>query len=186
MADDKVYLKLQRITIRPFQDQDVADFFEYRSDPVANILQGYTPFNAIEQARDYINEQKKHSFGPAGQWIQLGIAENASDKIIGDIGMRPLDYDPRMVEIGFTVAAPFRGKGYAKEALAGLFSWLFGEKRIHRVMAITDTENHATICLLEGLGMRQEGKTLKSFWNNGAWRDEYLYALLSEEWISAN
>lgn len=184
MADDRVHLKLKRVTIRNFQNRDAADFFEYRSDPVANILQGYSPLTALDQAVDYVDRQKNNLFGQPGHWIQLGIVENESNKLIGDIGIRPQDYDPRMVEIGFTVASDFRKKGYAKEALSGLFAWLFWEKQIHRIVAITDTENHATIRLLESLRMRTEGKTIKSFWNQGAWRDEYLFALLSEEWMT--
>jgi|APTNR8051073442_1049403.scaffolds.fasta_scaffold00417_15 RimJ/RimL family protein N-acetyltransferase len=185
MADnDKVHVKLKRVTIRNFQHRDAADFFEYRSDPVANILQGYTPFTILEQAVDYVDRQKNNRFGQAGHWIQLGIVENVSKKLIGDIGIRPQDYDPRMVEIGFTISSDFRRKGYAREALSGLFAWLFWEKQIHRIVAITDTENHATISLLESLHMRREGKTVKSFWNQGGWRDEYLFALLSEEWMT--
>ncbi len=183
MTDERVALKLDRLTIRNFQEADAADFFEYRSDLVANTLQGYSPFTDIVQAQDYIARQKDCVFGIPGQWIQLGVVENTGNKLVGDIGVRTESYDVRIVEIGFTVAAASRRNGYAKEALTGLFAWLFEEKLVHRIIALTDTENYATINLLEGLAMRREGRLLKSFYNKGTWRNEYLYALLWEEWL---
>jgi RimJ/RimL family protein N-acetyltransferase len=53
---------------------------------------------------------------------------------------------------------------------------------LHRVIAITDCENAASVALLERLGLRREGHFLQNVWFKGTWGDEYLYAILHEEW----
>lgn len=47
---------------------------------------------------------------------------------------------------------------------------------------IADCENAASIALLERLGMRREGHFIQNIWFKGKWGDEYLYAILEEEW----
>ena len=54
---------------------------------------------------------------------------------------------------------------------------------LHRIIAITDCENIASVALLERLGMRREGHFIQNIWFKGKWGDEYLYAILKEEWL---
>jgi RimJ/RimL family protein N-acetyltransferase len=53
---------------------------------------------------------------------------------------------------------------------------------LHRITANTDCENIASVALLEQLGMRREGHFIQNIWFKGKWGDEYLYAILKEEW----
>jgi len=53
---------------------------------------------------------------------------------------------------------------------------------MHRVIAMTACENVASVALLERLGLRREGHFRQSVWLKGKWEDEYLYAMLQEEW----
>jgi RimJ/RimL family protein N-acetyltransferase len=52
------------------------------------------------------------------------------------------------------------------------------------VIAITDVENAPSVALLERLGLRREGHFRQNVWFKGKWGDEYLYAMLQEEWQS--
>jgi len=51
------------------------------------------------------------------------------------------------------------------------------------IIAITDCENTASVALLERLEIRREGHFLQNVWFKGKWGDEYLYAILKEEWL---
>jgi RimJ/RimL family protein N-acetyltransferase len=76
-----------------------------------------------------------------------------------------------------------QGQGFATEALTCLLDYLFQQKRLHRVVADTDSQNVPSWTLLERLGMRREGHLRQSLWFKGQWADEYLYAILAEEWL---
>jgi len=52
------------------------------------------------------------------------------------------------------------------------------------VIAVTDCENTASVTLLERLGLRREGHFIQNVWFKGKWADEYLYAILQDEWLS--
>jgi len=65
-----------------------------------------------------------------------------------------------------------------------LFDGLFLHLNLHRIMADTDAENTAAWTLAERLGMRRDGHLHQSLWVKGRWADEYLYAILREEWLA--
>ena len=55
---------------------------------------------------------------------------------------------------------------------------------MHRLTSGCDTRNTAS-WLMERLGMRREGHFRQSRPLRGGWQDEYLYALLREEWLDS-
>lgn len=88
------------------------------------------------------------------------------------------------MEIGFTIAPEYQGQQVAFEAVSALLGYLFVELDKHRVIAITDVDNLACCRLLEKLGFRREAHYVKNIFFKGAWGDEYLYAMLREEYIA--
>jgi RimJ/RimL family protein N-acetyltransferase len=63
-----------------------------------------------------------------------------------------------------------------------LLAYVFDQLGKHRVIAITDARNAPAARVLERVGMRREGHFIKNVWFKGRWGDEYLYALLEQEW----
>jgi RimJ/RimL family protein N-acetyltransferase len=176
-------LETERLIIRNLRDTDVDDFYEYRSDPRVCEFQGYEPIER-ENAAEWIAKMKDAEFGKAGEWSQLGVELKAENKLIGDIGLKPESYDARIVEFGISFSVDYQGKGFAKEALTKIFSYLLAEKGVHRIFGIMDVENPKMIGLIENLKFRREGEFKESFWDAGkkSWRDEYLYAMLKKDW----
>jgi RimJ/RimL family protein N-acetyltransferase len=50
-------------------------------------------------------------------------------------------------------------------------------------VAIADCRNAPSWALLERVGMRREGHFIENVWFKGGWADEYLYAVLKDEWL---
>jgi RimJ/RimL family protein N-acetyltransferase len=71
---------------------------------------------------------------------QLGIAFRSDRDLIGDCGIHILG-DPRLAEIGITVAPRFQCRGYATEALRAIVGYLFGKLRKDRISASIDPRN---------------------------------------------
>ena len=82
----------------------------------------------------------------------------------------------------------YQGKGFATEALTKDFEYLISKTETHRIIGLLDTENHGSRKLVENLNFRREAHFKKSFWDKklGEWRDEYLYAMLKEDWENTN
>ena len=59
---------------------------------------------------------------------------------------------------------------------------LLGALGKHRVTATTDAENAAAAALFGRLGFR-EGHFRQNVWFKGRWGDEFLFAILNEEWL---
>ncbi len=176
-------LETERLILRNLRESDLEDFHCFRSNSEICKFQGFDAFT-IEDSKKFIEEQKDAKFGAAGEWIQIGIEWKENKKLVGDLALKPEAHEPRIVEIGVTLDLEYRGKGFAVEAFCRMFKYLFGETETHRIFGILDVENIGSLRLLENLNFRREAHYKKSYWdkNMNEWRDEFLYAMLKEDW----
>ena len=74
--------------------------------------------------------------------------------VIGDCGTHgPPDSSGR-VEIGYGLAAPYRGQGFGSEAVAAITTWLLGQPDVRQIRACTPAGNMASRRVLEKSGYR--------------------------------
>ena len=184
MDRDWTPLRTPRLVLRRFREDDAAVLAAYRSDPdVARYQSWDTPY-AVETARAFVHEMSEVTPGLPGEWFQVAVSLTAAGPPVGDVAFSPREHDPRIVEIGYTVAPPFQRRGYATEAVTALLGHLFGVRGAHRVTASCDQRNAASRRLLERLGMRLEGHLVESYWDGGTWADDLLFAVLDREWTA--
>lgn len=173
-----------RVRLRRLQLADLPDFLAYRSDPAVARFQGFDPYTEAEAIAFIANQAEAAIPASAGEWVQLAIARAEDNLLMGDCALHRYAHEPRLGEIGITLAPRWQGQGYAHDALAGLLRYCFVELELHRVLALTDTRNLPCIALLESVGMRWEGHFRENGWYKGEWCDEYQYALLRTEWAA--
>lgn len=174
-------IQSSRLRLRHFQDSDVTLFMAYRNDPMVAKYQSWESISELD-ACTFVQEQKEIQPGVPGQGFQVAIELKATGVLIGDCYFMIHALDHRQAEIGFTLSREYQGYGYATEAVSCFLNFAFHTFDLHRVIAITDCENTASIALLERLSMRREGHFIQNVWFKGKWGDEYLYAILKEEW----
>jgi RimJ/RimL family protein N-acetyltransferase len=183
MADSRFsILRSERLVLRRLRQDDLSTFCEYRSDPRVAQYQDWTTFPEEEGVRFLAEHSRLHP-DVEGTWFQFAIGLGVTGQMIGDCGLKTLGDHPGQVEIGFTLAPAYHGKGYATEAVTRLLDYVFGELCKHRVTAVTDARNVRAVRLLERVGMRREGHFIHNVWFKGSWGDEYLYALVEQEWF---
>lgn len=170
----------RRCTLRRFTGQDLAAFAEYRADPSVARFQSWSAYS-LDDARQLYATLTGTVFGAPGTWYQIAIADNRDDSLLGDCALHFLE-DEQQVEIGFTLAPAHQRQGLAKEALTALLDYLFDGLGKHRVVAITDAENHPARNVLRSLGFRQEAHFVQNVFFKGRWGDECLFACLAHEW----
>jgi len=173
-------LESQRLRLRRFVEADLAPFLAYLNDPLVARYQTWESYTE-QQARDVIQKQQNLVPGVPGQWFTFAVELKATGVLIGHIALKM--EDQQQAEIGFTFARAYQGQGLACEAATCVLNYAFTKLGIHRVVAITDCENERSVALLSRLGMRREGHFIQNIWFKGKWGDEYLYAVLREEWL---
>ena len=174
-------IQTTRLNIRHLKLSDLTDFHIYRSNPEVTKYQGFDVMT-IEQAEQFINDNSTKQFGIAGEWVQYAIENIESRQLIGDCAIKLDQYDTRIAEIGITISNFEQKKGFAKEVLLGILTFLFDKKEIHRVVEIVDAENIASINLLKSTGFKKEGHFIENIFFKGKWGSEFQYAMLKREW----
>jgi RimJ/RimL family protein N-acetyltransferase len=174
--------KTERLYIRTVCIEDKDSMFRYRSDADTNKYLSLVP-QSVEDIATFISKTS-FDINVPGTWFQFVIIEQASNILIGDVGIHFLDTDSenRQVEIGYTLDKDFRGKGYATEALKTIIDYLINSLNKHRIVASIDPVNTASIKLIERLGFRKEGHFIESIFFHGKWVDDLVYAVLAKEW----
>lgn len=178
---EKLFIQTARTTIRHLELRDLADFHFYRSNPEVTRYQSFDPMT-LEEAKEFILDNAKNHYGKAGEWVQFGIENLNTGRLIGDCAIKLDQHDTRIAEIGITLSHLAQGQGFAKEALIGVLTFLFDSHQIHRVVAVVDVSNTASIGLMKSLRFRQEGHFIENSFFRGRWSSEFQFAMLKREW----
>ena len=118
----------------------------------------------------------------SAQWFQIAVELTETGLLVGDCALKSEEHDERQAEIGYTLSRASQGRGIAPGAVSCVLEYAFVTLGLHRVIAITDCENAASVALLERLGLRRERHFRQNVWFKSKWGNEYLYAMLQEEW----
>jgi RimJ/RimL family protein N-acetyltransferase len=175
-------IESERLWIRRFKDSHLSPFMAYRNDPEVARYQSWDSCEQLE-AKAFIREMHSAQPGVPGDWFQFAIESKETQDLIGDCALRVDEHEPYRAEIGFTLAREYQGRGLASEAVSLLLDYAFDALGLHRVVAIADCRNAPSVALLERVGMRREGHFIDNVWFKGGWADEYLYAVLKDEWL---
>jgi RimJ/RimL family protein N-acetyltransferase len=169
-------LRTERLVLRRLVPSDAPAIARYRSLPEVARYQSWDAFT-LDDAERLVADQTGVAPDTPGTWLQLAIVAGG---VFGDCGLHFLD--EKQVELGITLDPAHQGKGYATEALGAVLEYLFATLRKHRVVATTDAENVAAAALFARLGFRREAHHVKHIWFKGRWGDEFVFAVLAEEW----
>lgn len=171
-----------RLILRRLQDSDFQEYLAYLNDPQVAKYQTWESY-AADHARAVIEEQQKLEPGIAGRAFLFAMELKETGALVGHVVLTVQEKDQQQAEIGFTLAREFHRQGLAAEAATRVLDYAFTGLKLHRVIAITDCENHSSVALLSRLGMRREGHFIQNIWFKGKWGDEYLFAVLRDEWL---
>ena len=98
--------------------------------------------------------QERHGFS---LWA---VTDRESGAVMGDCGLILLAHRGPEIELGYRLAKPYWGRGYATEAASAWVAHGFGELGLDRIVAVTHPENVASQHVLEKVGMRFQGMSL--------------------------
>ena len=172
----------QRLTLRPFQQEDLAAFVAYRSDPQVARFQSWDPTYSLADAERLLASQQGLAFGDPGDWSQLAAVDRVSGSLCGDCAVCVVTDQPATAEVGVTFAPAAQGHGLASEALGAVIARLFEAHDMHRIFAQVDDRNRAAHQVLERLGFRCEARLVDADWFKEQWTTLRIYAVLRRSW----
>ena len=122
-------LNTQRLILRPWQESDAEELFELARDPELGPPAGWMPHVSVENSREIIRDvlSKPETYA-------LILKENGS--LAGSAGIFAAETsaaEEGELELGYWVARPLWGRGYAPEAVRELLRRCFEELGSGRV-----------------------------------------------------
>lgn len=175
-------IETARLTLRPFQMGDLDALFEmHRLAEVVRFL--YTDTQDREETRAALKGKIQRSLTAVDAQFHLAALRRDTGKLIGDLVVIIRSPEHGMGEIGYILHPDHQGQGFATEACVELLRLGFDEAGLHRIIARCDARNHASLRVMERLGMRREAHFVENEYIKGEWTDELVYAMLKREWL---
>lgn len=89
-------------------------------------------------------------------WYAIWMIELKDGTHIGEICFKGLSADG-IAEIGYGISEEYRNNGYAAEAVRAVWEWAFSHPEVISIEAETESENAASIRVLEKCGFALNG-----------------------------
>jgi RimJ/RimL family protein N-acetyltransferase len=172
----------ERLSLRPFRDDDLDAFHAIQSRPdVVRYL--YWEPRSREQTEEMLGRRKgKVAIEREGDGLHLAVELREGGGLIGHFNLHYVSQEHRTGEIGFVVHPDHQGHGYAVEAARALLRLGFEELGLHRIIGTCDDRNTSSARVLERLGMRREAHLMENEFVKGEWTSELVFAMLEREW----
>jgi len=158
-------LRTARLLLRSHEDEDLPAIVRMAgvreiAATTLNIPHPYT----MEDARKFLAESRVDF--SAGRAVSFAICRLPRGELRGGAGLAISDAHQR-AELGYWIAVPFWGIGYATEAARAVVEYGFVKMGLHKIHAHVFAENTASSRVLEKIGMRREGRLRDHFqkWN---------------------
>ncbi|MFZ1673831.1 MAG: GNAT family N-acetyltransferase [Nitrospira sp.] len=146
-------LHTPRLTLRQWQTSDLEPFALMSSD--ADVMRYYPAPWSREQS-DAFAQRVLRLIDELG-WGFWAVEERVSGRFIGFVGLHvpsdKLPFSP-CVEVGWRLAKPYWGLGYATEAAQSAIAFGFQQLHLKELVAFTAIANLKSRAVLERLGMR--------------------------------
>lgn len=175
-------LRQRRVALRAALPGDAGSLFAWRAEESVRRHQPLQDTTAGELRADLARQRMEDLYRGRGerfQWIVLVDGESA-----GWITLAILSWEHGLAEIGYALATEYQGMRLMAEALGQLLPELFVAVGIERLEARCSVENVRSASLLERLGFLREGRLRSYFTLHGKRIDNFLYALLRDEFLA--
>ena len=145
-------LTTERLVLRRPRLSDAEAIFEYASDPHVIHYMDYGPRAEVSEVVKFLESHPERWKSGNFSWV---LTVKPDDRPIGAIACW---VEGHAAGFGYVLNRTYWGQGYATEAACVLVDWAIHLPEIYRVWATCDTENLASIRVLEKSGLVCEGR----------------------------
>lgn len=136
----------------------------------------YAPFTYEEAVAAF--EIKSRPWTPeSNSWLSFSISSLDSGEKLGHLGLKIINHEAKIAEVGYMIKQSAQGKGFAGEALNLVKDYGFEELQLNKLTATCSVENTGSFKLLEKLGFIREGCLQQNSIINNRYVDDYVYGI---------
>jgi RimJ/RimL family protein N-acetyltransferase len=180
VAGPRPVLETARLVLRPYRTSDAADLQRLAGDRRVAATTATIPHPYPDGAAEaFIGAQETR--WRDGTHLTCAITERGVDTLVGAVGL-VFAAEHARAELGYWIAVPAWGRGYATEASVAICDYGFVTLGLHRIEARHLAGNPASGAVIRKLGMRQEGvlRGYKVKWDT--LHDLVVCGVLADEW----
>lgn len=159
--------------LRPWQEKDLENLVRFANNyDIAKFMNDQFPHPYTHEAgKSFL---KMATSGTPPNILAIVVEGSAA----GGIGIHPgRGIERKNAEMGYWLAQPFWGKGIATKAIAQMIDHAFKNWDIDRIFARPFHTNTASQKALQKAGFTLEARLKKTFFKNGEYFDEMIYAV---------
>jgi RimJ/RimL family protein N-acetyltransferase len=175
-------IRTDRLTLRPFVDDDLDELHRYLSDPEVVRYMYWEVRDREATAEALKTRLGQDRLDDEHDYLALAVVPDEVGLVAGEVILKWSSREHRQGEVGFAFSPRHHGRGYAREAAEAMLQLAFRDLGLHRVVGRCDPRNTASARVLERLGMRLEAHFVQNEIFKGEWGDELYFAILEDEW----
>lgn len=150
-----IRIETPRLVLRPWQETDLEDFYEYASVDGVGQMAGWQPHESKEKTRQILDmfiRKKK----------VLALELKDSGKVIGSLGLEEMETDPVEGEllgreIGYVLSKDYWGQGLMPEAVKAVIDYGFQALGLDYLTCAHFKWNHQSQRVIDKCGFRYWG-----------------------------
>ncbi|HEY0393602.1 MAG TPA: GNAT family protein [Candidatus Elarobacter sp.] len=177
-------LHAERVSLVPVQARNARELWEVLNAPDLRKYQDIPRVRAEEFERQVRARPKALRAGATGRFEWL-VKAGEPPAPVGWISLRVNERTPRVGEVGYSLLAEARGKGYAAEALGAVIGETFVAGELDEIQACIVPENVASRGVLDRTGFREERILRGGAVIRGRHVDVLLFSLTRASWDRA-
>jgi RimJ/RimL family protein N-acetyltransferase len=136
--------------LSPIARADLDQLFRVLNDPALHTFIGGEP-RTREDLGAWIEAVADGGPSDGGErWLNWVVRRRDDDEVVGTVQATVVGDE---ASIAWVIGTAFQGHGYAKEAAAGMVSWLRAKARVVRMRAAVHPEHLASQAVARSLGL---------------------------------
>ncbi len=172
----------EQVLVRKYKSTDTEDLYRnIRSKEISRWTIGLPYPYPKETAAKFIRWSQKQC--RERKEFHLGIVLKETQKVIGGVGLKRIDYKHQCGEFGFWLGKKHWNQGLTSEAARLMLHFGFRQLRLHRIYAHAFDENIGSRRVLEKCGFQLEGIMRQAVIRNKKRHDLYNYGILRSEFL---
>lgn len=183
-------LRTERLLLRAWRDADRDPFAALNADPE---VMAHFPSTLTRQQSDELVDSIESRFAANG-WGFWAVEVRATGEFAGFVGLNPLTpgrfpFPAAGPEIGWRLARPHWGCGYAGEAATESLRYGFEILQVPEIVSFTATTNARSEAVMRRIGMHRDAAgdfDHPSLPEGHRLRRHVLYRLRRDQWVAAS
>src|SRR5438552_917788 len=146
-------MRTERLVMRRWRDADREPFAALNADP--DVMEHF-PNRLTREESDAMVDRIERGFDEHGYGLWAVEADGAFIGFVGLAWARFSAHFTPALEIGWRLARPAWGKGYAAEAAAAARDFAFGEAGLDEIVSFTTYRNERSQAVMRRIGMTHD------------------------------